>query len=249
MAILITRPDDTGKELVTMLNKAGIANLHFPFFSVSAGHELNELPNKISQLSAGDYVFCVSKNAVKYAHDSLTAVGLHWRQDLNYLAVGKSSAQYFASTAQVNVNYPITQETSEGLLDLPQLQQLENKQILILKGNGGREYFAQQAELRGAKITKLEIYQRIPIDYNAEEQVDLFKRANIQQILFTSEEILHALIDFIPREEQNWLKSCQLITSSDRLANLAQQAGWDKGNIIVSPKADNATLVNTLLTL
>ena len=42
MAVLITRPDKRGKQLQEMLNKAGIATIHLPFFSITPGRELNE---------------------------------------------------------------------------------------------------------------------------------------------------------------------------------------------------------------
>lgn len=249
MAILITRPDESGRELANMLNKAGIANLLVPFFSIETGRELNELPNKFHQLNAGDYVFCVSRNAVKYADLALRAVGAHWRQDLHYFAVGQGTAEWLSSQGEVAVHYPIKSQNSEGLLELPLMQDLSGKQILVIRGNGGREHFWQQAQQRGAQVSLIESYQRIALQYDHCEQIDLWKRANITQVLATSTEILNALIDFVPEEEQNWLKSCQLITISRRIAELAVAAGWNRNQVVISPKADNSALLTTLLTL
>ncbi|WP_439240098.1 uroporphyrinogen-III synthase [Lonepinella sp. BR2474] len=249
MAVLITRPDEAGKQLAEKLNKAGIANIHLPFFSLSAGRELNELPNRISQLNAGDYIFCVSKSAVKFATETLQATGFHWREDLQYFAVGQGTAEYFASLAERAVHYPFQQENSEGVLSLTAMQTLADKNILILRGNGGREYFAEQAKLRGATINVVECYQRLPIQYQAEVQIDLWKRAGVQSVIVTSTEILHSLVDFVPVRDQTWLKSCQLVTISRRIANLAIAVGWQPEKIIISPKADNASLVETLTLL
>ncbi|MDH2925687.1 uroporphyrinogen-III synthase [Lonepinella koalarum] len=246
MAVLITRPDQAGKQLAERLNKVGIANIHLPFFSISAGRELNQLPNKINQLKSGDYIFCVSKSAVNFAVETLLATGFQWREDIDYFAVGQGTAEYLASQCGITVHYPFQQENSEGVLNLALMQDLEDKNILILRGNGGREHFAAQAKLRGATINVLECYQRLPIDYNNDEQIDLWKRAGINCVLVTSAEILNALVDFVPVREQTWLKGCQLVTISRRIANLAVAVGWQKENIIIAPKADNATLVETL---
>ncbi len=246
MAVLIMRPDQQGKQLADMLNKAGIANIHLPFFSISAGRELNELPNKINQLKSSDYVLCVSKSAVKFATETLLATGFHWREDLYYFAVGQSTAEYFANHGEIAVHYPFNQENSEGVLNLPAMQNLTDKNILILRGNGGREHFSEQAKLRGATINVVECYQRLPMEYNDEEQIDLWKRSGINCVLVTSAEILNSLVDFVPVREQAWLKSCQFVTISRRIANLAVAVGWQKENIIISPKVDNATLVETL---
>ena len=90
MAVLVTRPDTRGEQLTEALNKAGVAALHMPLFRISAGRELNELPNKLTQLKAGDFVFAVSPNAVEFAAETLRNTGFRWRQDLTYFAVGQS---------------------------------------------------------------------------------------------------------------------------------------------------------------
>ena len=139
MAVLITRPDQRGEQLAKMLAEAGVFAIHAPLFEIQAGNDLNELPNKLSQLKAGDLVFAVSKSAVDFAQQTLQNTGFAWHKELQFFAVGRRTAQHFASQAEVSVRYPTTQETSEGLLDLPQMQQLDGKRILILRGNGDRK--------------------------------------------------------------------------------------------------------------
>ncbi|PJG83249.1 uroporphyrinogen-III synthase [Caviibacterium pharyngocola] len=245
MAVLITRPDERGKQLVEMLHKAGIPAIHLPLFSIESGSELNDLPNKLNQLKNGDYVFAVSKNAVDYAAQTLRNAGFHWRNDLHYFTVGMRTAEYFSSQTEQVVYYPCVSENSEGLLDLPAMQTLNDKQILILRGNGGRELFSEQAEKRGATIDTAECYRRVPIAYNNVEQTSICKRAGVQTVVATSMEILLYLMDFVPENEHNWLKSCRLITVSRRIARFAVKSGWT--NVVVSPRADNQSLLQTLL--
>jgi len=249
MAVLVTRPDERGAQLVEMLNKSGIAAIHLPLLSISAGRELNELPNKINQLNAGDIIFIVSKSAVKFAAETLKSIGFHWRNDVQYIAVGQSSAAYLSALSEQAVIYPFGQENSEGVLNLPEMQQLQEKTVLILRGNGGRELLPAQVNARGAKVEVLECYQRIPVAYDDNiVQVDLCKRSGVASLIVTSLDIFHALIDFVPSEEQDWLKSCQLVTVSHRIADFAIKCGWKTENILISPRADNASLVETLVT-
>lgn len=245
MAVLITRPDERGILLAEMLNKAGVATIHLPFFSIAAGRELNDLPNKISQLNAGDYVVTVSKNVVMYADETLLNTGFRWRNDIHYFAVGQSTAEFFCNHTEQAVCYPYQQENSEGLLALPSMQQLDGKTILLLRGSNGRDLFLEQAKLRGAAVETVECYQRLPISYDNKEQTSICKRAGIQTIIVTSAEILTALIDFIPENEHNWLKACQLITISRRIANLAEQFGWK--NVVIAARADNNALLQAVL--
>ena len=245
MAVLVTRPDERGQQLVEMLAKAGIVAIHLPLFTIEVGAELNELPNKFAKLKADDYIFIVSKSAVHFADKALKDTGFAWRDDLHYFTVGQGTAQYFAATTAMAVHYPTSQENSEGVLQLPAMQNLQGKTVLILRGNGGRELLSEQVQQRGANVEIVECYRREPLVYNNVEQTSLCKRAGIQTIVATSGEILTQLLDFVPRNEHNWLKSCQLITVSERISHLAQALGWQ--NVIVSPRADNQTLLQTLL--
>ena len=245
MAVLVTRPDERGQQLVDMLAKAGVVAIHLPLFNIEAGAELNGLPNKFAQLKVGDYVFAVSKSAVDFADKALKNTGFVWRDDLQYFTVGQGTAQHFAMTTTLAVHYPTTQENSEGVLQLAAMQNLQGKTILILRGNGGRELLSEQAQQRGANVEIVECYRRESIVYNSTEQTSLCKRAGVQTIVATSAEILTQLVGFVPQNEHNWLKSCQLITVSERISHLAQALGWQ--NVIVSPRADNQTLLQTLL--
>lgn len=247
MAVLVTRPDEKGVALTEMLNKAGIAAIHLPFFTLTAGRELNQLPSQISQLKAGDYIFAVSPAAIRYAAESLQAVGFHWRKDLRYFAVGQSSAELFASQSEQAVIYPYGQENSEGLLKLPAMQDLTGKKVLILRGNGGRELFPTQAQALGAQVEILECYQRQAISYDNQLQTSICKRAGINQILVTSNEILTTLVNFVPEQERDWLFQCRLICVSQRIVKNAQQFGWQAQNLIIAPRADNQTLLQTVL--
>ncbi|MDU5805503.1 MAG: hydroxymethylbilane synthase [Haemophilus parainfluenzae] len=234
-----------GKSAVEKLNQAGVVALHLPLLSIEAGAELAQLPTKLNQLKSGDYVFLVSQSAVDFADKTLKDIGFNWRQDLQYFTVGHRTAQHFSCQTECTVRYPITSENTEGVLNLPQMTELTDKNLLILRGNGGRELLREQAALRGATVDTIECYQRTPISYNNEEQTSICIRSGVQTLVVTSLEILQALIEFVPENEQNWLKNCCLVTVSQRIADVAIQQGWH--NVVVSAGADNQSLLNTLL--
>ncbi|PJG85528.1 uroporphyrinogen-III synthase [Conservatibacter flavescens] len=247
MAVLVARPGEQGVNLTERLNKVGVAALHLPFFRIESGTELNLLSQKLCQLKAGDYVVAVSRHAIEFAHQTLTATGFHWRNDLCYFAVGQRTAEHFSALSEQSVSYPYDKETSEGLLALPSMSYnaLQDKRVLLLRGNGGRELFSTEVRQRGAQLDIIECYQRQPIEYDNVEQTSMCIRAGISQIVITSGEMLTYLMDFVPKSEHNWLKSCRLITVSERIANMARVAGWD--NVIVAKRVDNATLFDAVL--
>lgn len=247
MNVLVTRPDSRGQELVDMLNEQQIFAIHQPLFTIEAGKELPQLPSVLSRLKAGDYVFAVSPNAVEYAAKTLADTGFHFRSDLKYFAVGQRTAKYFTEKAEQAVIYPIESENSEGVLNLPEMQHLDDKTILILRANSGRELLAEKAALRGAAIQYLECYQRVPVSDDIPEKISLSKRLGVDTIVITSSEILRTLYEQTQDSCREWLLSCNLVVVSNRIGNIAKQMGFQAEKIFLSEKADNISLMNTLL--
>ncbi|QIM63333.1 uroporphyrinogen-III synthase [Pasteurellaceae bacterium Orientalotternb1] len=247
MNVLITRPDERGQQLVELLAKEQIFAIHQPLFSVVAGRELPLLPSMVSGLKAGDFLFAVSKNAVDFAHQTLTEIGFGWRSDLQYIAVGQATASYLASHSTQAVRYPLKFANSEGLLELPEMQNLQGRTILILRAESGREFFAEQAKQRGAEVKVLECYQRIPFTQDMGNKISLAKRAGIDTIIATSSDIVSMLVAQTREEDREWLFQCRLMVVSPRIAKDAQQFGWQAKSIDISEKADNHSLLNALL--
>ncbi|HGO5814488.1 TPA: uroporphyrinogen-III synthase [Mannheimia haemolytica] len=246
MNVLVTRPDSRGQELADVLNEQQIFAIHQPLFTIEAGKELPQLPSVISRLKSGDYVFVVSPNAVDYAAKTLVDTGFHFRSDLKYFAVGQRTAKYFTEKAEQAVIYPIESENSEGVLALPDMQNLTDKTILILRADSGRELLAEKAILRGATIQYLECYRREPISDDIPEKLSLCKRLGVDTIVITSSEILRTLYEQTHENCRDWLFDCRLVVVSERIAKIAEKMGWHSDKILVSDKADNLSLKNTL---
>ncbi|RRN00978.1 uroporphyrinogen-III synthase [Bibersteinia trehalosi] len=247
MNILVTRPDERGQQLVNMLAERQIFAIHQPILRIEAGNALPQLPSVLARLNAGDYVFAVSKNAVDFAVKALKETGFRWRSDLTYLAVGQGTANYFCSQAELSVRYPIESENSEGLLNLAGMQNLANKQVVILRANTGREYFSEQVQLRGAKVETVECYRRLLWAEDLPEKMSLAKRSGIDTLVITSGEILSILFTQTLETDRDWLLASRLIVVGRRVANLAIKLGWQSDLITISEKADNYSLLESVL--
>ncbi|HDL5518529.1 TPA: uroporphyrinogen-III synthase, partial [Mannheimia haemolytica] len=69
----------------------------------------------------------------------------------------------------------------------------------------------------------------------------------VDTIVITSSEILRSLYEQAKADCRAWLFECDLVVVSRRIAKIAKQMGWQEDKIRVSDKADNVTLMNTLL--
>lgn len=245
MTILVTRPSPAGEELVARLRKRGQRAYHSPLIEFSPGHDLAMLPQRLAALQPGDLLIALSQHAVSYAASALAQAGQRWPSAPLYYAIGRTTALALHRVSSVSVAFPPERETSETLLQLPQLQNISGKNALLLRGNGGRELLATSLTERGATVTYSECYQRRLVHYDGPEQGRYWQQLGVDRIVITSGEMLQRIYTLLPDYyRDSWLLRCQVIVVSDRLAEQARQLGWR--DIRIADNADNDALVRLL---
>lgn len=245
MTILVTRPLPAGKLLVERLRKLGQPAFHSPLIDFYPGLELPSLPARLMALRAGDMLFALSQHSVRYASAALNQAGFYWPTAPAYYAIGRTTALALQQAASHIVAFPPERESSEMLLQLPELQNISGKNALLLRGNGGRELLANTLAERGARVSYCECYQRGLVYYDGPEQSRYWQKLGIDRLVITSGDILQQLYALVPNYyRESWLLHCQIIVVSERLSLEARQLGWH--NVLITNHADNDTLVRLL---
>lgn len=245
MRVLVTRPEATSSELIAAINAIGGEAYASPLISIGPGAELSQLIAKLNNLENSDLVFLLSKNAVWYANLTLEQAGRNWSDKLSYYGIGRSTGQYFQRTTGQTICWADHGETSEILLTLPELQFLEGKRALLLRGNGGRELLASTLRARGAQVDYCECYARHPVYYEKTAFNQKWSQANISDIVITSGQMLTLLNELIAEDIKEWWFSRRLIVVSERIADQARQSGWHR--VCVANSADNNALLEALI--
>lgn len=245
MTILVTRPSPAGEALVGRLRKLGHPACHCPLIDFSPGGELSSLPAQLAVLRENDILIALSQHAVRYAAAALAQAGLPWPSAPVYYAIGRTTALALHQATSHAVAFPPERETSEMLLQLPELQNISGKNALLLRGNGGRELLATTLAERGAQVSYCECYQRSPVYYDGPEQSRHWQQLGIDRLVITSGDMLHQLYALVPNYyRESWLLHCQVIVVSERLAHEARQLGWH--DVLIADNADNDALVRLL---
>ncbi|URN99141.1 uroporphyrinogen-III synthase [Leclercia adecarboxylata] len=245
MSILVTRPSPAGDQLVSRLRTLGQVAWSFPLIEFSPGRELPQLAGHLGALQAGDLLFALSQHAVEFAHARLQQDGQNWPDAPRYFAIGRTTALALHTESGQDIRYPLDRETSEVLLQLPELQTVVGKRALILRGNGGRELLGDTLRERGAEVTFCECYQRSHKHYDGAEEAMRWQARGVTTLVVTSGEMLQQLWTLIPQwYRENWLLRCRLLVVSERLANLARELGWQ--DIRIADNADNDALLRAL---
>lgn len=241
MAVLVTRPSPDGEQLTAQLRELAIPAWWMPMIAIRAGQDLPALSARLARLHQGDLVIALSRHAVRFAADAVN----RWPAQVQYCAIGRSTAQALQDIHGYSVLYPLQSETSESLLKLRALHHVTGKNVLLLRGNCGRELLGNTLRERGARIQYCECYRRVPLRYDGQAMAQRWQERNITTLVVTSGEILQALWTLIPEPwRHNWLTRCHIIVVSPRLAALASARGWSQ--ITVTDKASNTTLVDVI---
>ncbi len=246
LKVLITRPKEKSKQLALLLKQQGIANISQPLFD----YQNNTCENEIkSALEHANIAIFVSSAAVEFAHRCYDLNHAPNHKSITFIAVGKATKNTLLALGISNVLAP-QQEDSEGVLLLPALQQVKNSNIIIFRGNGGREHIATKLTQRGAKICYIESYQRVwrKLTKNIALQ---WQAQQINCIVITSNESLMALLTLLQDDKEKlsnyWQRDCLWLVASSRIENSAKAAGLQK--VVNSHGANSAIITKALQAL
>lgn len=153
------------------------------------------------------------------------------------LSIGPASAAPLQQ-AGIQVVYP-GHHTSEGLLALPQLSQIQGKSIILCKGHGGRGVLVPQLTQLGAKVQELNLYRREPL--SPPVTIGNWHPQQIRCIIATSGEQIDAAFATL---DTDWLRQPDWIVVSPRTGEIAASYGITR--YYISHSADDAALYQCL---
>ena len=232
---LILRPEPAASALAATLRAHGFQPQICPLFEFRAGADISHLSELLVQ---SDLVIATSAAALEFACAEIA----NWPQHCNYFSVGQTTAKLWLAQ-QIPVIVP-TDERSEGLLALEQLQHVNGKLILILRGEGGRPLLGDILSERGATVCYAECYQRHSLTYCGETLWSDWQSKQIDSVIITSSDIFFRLMNLLPPEAQPWLAQLSWITVSERIASDIRQSGFS--SVVISDGAHHEQVLAAL---
>ena len=230
MNILLTR--EQVASLSAELCSAGHDVCHFPCYQTRALDCDSTVLQALVNLEQADMIIFISRAAVQYAMQAIADNQLHFPSSCSLAAIGSSTATELEKYAQQATIVPPTQFNSESLLALPQLQDCASKQITLIAGAGGRDLLAKTLQQRGAKVRKIEIYERV----KPKQRLLASSLGPIDLIVVTSQTALENLIECA--DDQSLLKTKRCLVSSERLQSLVADKGFSQPALIAANASD-----------
>ena len=244
LRVLVTRPEHQAENLSRLIEEQGGTAVRFPTLDIVARNDVDgQIKNTLANLGGFQWVIFISANAVNFALKAnsgkipriisglcLQNVGLG-----GFAAVGQSTAQAMKVVGLPVDLVPENGYNSEALLAMPQLQQVEGQNCLIVRGEGGHEQLATTLRSRGAEVSYLEVYKRVIPRIDSSPVVELLAQHSLDVITVTSAEALQNLSLMLGKKNNKLLLSIPLVVVSDRIRHIAADMGFNRITVTDSP--------------
>lgn len=222
--IVVTRPAPQAAPLAEMIRAAGGHPILFPVLEILDTADIAPLVAAVDRLDRFDIAVFISPNAVLRAMNQIVA-RRSWPQELRAAAIGKGSVKELQRFGFAEVIAPARAFDSEGLLALPELQQVAGWRVVIFRGDGGRELLGDTLAARGASVEYVECYRRARPRADAAPLLRAWARNEVDAVTVTSSEGLRNLFEMVGRLGQSWLRRTPLLAPHPRIAAAARELG------------------------
>jgi uroporphyrinogen-III synthase len=230
LTVLITRPTNQVESLRRAIESGGAKVLSLPLIEIRALNDaqaIQDLKDKVLQLDCYQSLIFVSNNAVSFGGEVINNYWPQFPLKVDVIAVGPTTAEGASERFACEVIQPISGMTSEDILRLPQLQDVSEKKIGIVRGQGGRELLADTLRERGAIVDYLEAYSRTPIDYTSADFCNRLVEAGVNVLTVSSGESLDRLTHLLA-DNRKKLQQLKLLVPSQRVGRQAENAGYQQ---------------------
>lgn len=237
--VVVTRPRGQEQKLCELIKAAGGVSLHYPVLEIEDSPQQPQLVEQLQQLARFDLVIFISPNAVARGMNLINAQG-GLPDGIQTATVGRGSGRELKRLLGREPDIvPAKQFNSEGLLALPEMQQMAAKRVMIVRGEGGRELLADTLRERGAEVEYAEVYRRGRPEVDNSALMHAWARNEIDIIVLTSGEGLRNLYDMVGQLGRQWLRKTPILVINERLAQLARELGLDLPPIIAAEASDS----------
>lgn len=226
--IVLTRPLGSSNRLMTALRPLGYPLCVCPTLRIET---LPADASHLDVLKQIDLVFFVSGAAVRSMAEQLARLGLVFPSSAEVAAVGQSTASEIVRVlGREDVVLPVVGETedSESLLKFLLARGRLPRHVLIVRGQNGREWFADQLRQLGVQVSVHAAYCRTQAtwDDNLVGQLKAYEScAAMPVIVCTSEQGITALVRLVRQHGlYSWCRNGRFVVTHQRhLVALATQ--------------------------
>ena len=186
LRVVVTRPEEQAEELARLLFELGAVAVSFPVLEVLPPADPCPLDSALRRLGDFDWVAFASANAVRFAFERYSDLGLDpdlWRRP-EVAAVGEATAAALRDRG-VRVSVVPEKTDASGVVEALAERGIEGRSVLVLQARQGRPVLEEGLRKAGANVTRVEAYETA-IRRPPAGQVEALIRDGWDAVAFTS---------------------------------------------------------------
>ena len=239
--LLLIRSHRDYDEFLTLASDARAKVAHIPVIDIEPVIENSKVTQQIVSFDLFDIAIFVSVHAGQIAMQRLDEYWPMLPVGIDYFAIGRQTASFINGYVN-NVYSPGNNANSEGLLELPELQDVKNKSVVIFRGGRGRETLSQELSARGANVEYCDIYRRVRNQKKL--QLAYRKLSEIDFLIAHRGDLLEAMGPL--KNLENFVNGnlFSVVVPSQRVAEIAYDLGY--GSVLVAKNALPESMLSVL---
>lgn len=231
--VIITRPLAQATPLAQRVKDIGRNAVVFPLLDIQPLSDQTQLRAELSDLRRYAMVAFVSPNAIDAAFSILAS----WPSDVAIGVMGEGSRQTLAAHGVTDANATIfspkdaERTDSQTLLEVLDIEALRGKQVLIVRGETGRELLADALRAEGVEVKQLPAYRRSAPVLSEDGRTQLLSLLDAEgDWIITSSEALRILMQMVEEAATGIgvakLQQQHLVVPHIRIAETARSLGF-----------------------
>ena len=217
LGVVLTRPRAAAEALARPLEAEGARVFIFPALGIEPIAPTAALEALVARLPSFDAAIFVSANAVEHGLALSSRAG-PWPRSVAVAAIGEATAQALRNSGIEHVISPPERHDSEGLLALAQLRSVKGQNIIVFRGEGGRERIKEALEERGARVEYAECYRRVKPQADAKPLIAAWRRGEVHAVSALSVETLRNFVAMAGPDGEAPMASATLVVPHEAIA-------------------------------
>jgi|GEM_PF-2336495 len=243
--VVVMRPKHLAKPLQTAIKEMGGNPISLPSLTIAPIEAAHMLVEWIDHIHTADWIIVSSQNAVHFAPEEvLEALG---KTHAKVVTIGQATSGALKAKGVSVLFTPSPGTDSEKLLTEPFLQknELANKKIVLLAGEGGRTLLYDVLSARQAVVKWVKVYRQGPSPLALDSLMPMWALQGCFCFIVTSHNSLLYFLERVPPVHLAWLQRQAFVVVSERIAAVAKK--WEIQHIYVAKGALLEQLCETLL--
>ena len=220
--IVVTRPQAQAAGLSARIREAGGVPVWFPTIEIEPLADNALLDAALARLGEFDLAVFISSNAVAC---SLARLAGTWPASVAAGATGPGTAAALKERGVARVIVPPSRFDSEGLIAEIARLGLAPSLVLILKGEGGREWLADTLRAQGAQVECVASYRRVAAQADPAIIGELVQAGELGGVVVASSEGGDHLLALLGDHALPWLNSAPVFVPHPRIAEHLRARG------------------------